>query len=358
MKNWAIILLGAITLQSCQPKEENNSWTIRGEAQGTTYQITGWEKSEVQKEEIDSLLLALDQSLSTWVKGSIIDDFNSGEEGAQVDQHFATNLWASHEVFQRTDGAFNPLIKPLLSYWGFGPDARKPEEVDSAKVDSLMMLMDWNQLWVMHQGDSLPFTGIKRFESLKLPINLQKGNPAIQLDFNAIAQGYSVDVIADYLDVAGLNHYLVELGGEMIVKGHKEGGKDWVVGIDKPVEGNQPGNRKLMATIALKDKAIATSGNYRKSVEIDGVKYHHTFDPHTGFPARHQLLSATVISESCQLADAYATAFMVMGYPKAKALLGQDEWHLEAMLVYSDSTGEMKTYLTQGLENQIKYLEE
>ena len=361
MKYWILSMLATIVLFACQPEEKDSSWTIRGEAQGTTYQVTGWEDSKVEKEEIDSLLKALDQSLSTWVKGSVIDQFNRDSSGAKIDGHFASNLFAAYDVHEQTSGAFNPLIKPLLGYWGFGPDARKPESVDSLKVDSLLALMDWEQLQLVVNGDTVSMNNGGLSASSKArsyPIDLLKMNPGVQLDFNALAQGYSVDVIAHYLISQGVKHFLVELGGEMIVQGTKQPGQSWVVGIDKPIEGNQPGNRKLMATLKLKDRAIATSGNYRKFVEIDGVKYHHTFDPKTGFPARHQLLSATVIAKNCQMADAYATAFMVMGFPKAQAFLQEGNADLQVMLVYNDSEGVMKTYLSPGLESQIDYIEE
>jgi len=179
---------------------------------------------------------------------------------------------------------------------------------------------------------------------------LVKSNPAICLDFNAIAQGYSVDVISKYLESKEVENYCVEIGGEVFAKGTKANGKRWNVGIEKPVDNSE--ERELKATIYLENKGLTTAGNYRKFYIENGIKYSHTIDPATGYPVRHSLLSVSVIADNCIDADAYDTAFMVMGLEKSLAFLKEHK-ELEAYFIYSDKDGKMKTYETDGLKELL-----
>ena len=173
-----------------------------------------------------------------------------------------------------------------------------------------------------------------------------------QLDFNAIAQGYSVDVLSQFCQYRGLKSFLIELGGEMYAKGKRPAGENWLIGIDKPTE--DVGKRTLQAKLRVEDKAIATSGNYRKFTDIDGVKFHHTINPKTGYPAKNSLLSATVISDDCATADAFATAFMVMGFEQSVGFLStEDGKTLDAFLIYSEK-GEYKFFTTKGVEDRLE----
>jgi thiamine biosynthesis lipoprotein len=169
------------------------------------------------------------------------------------------------------------------------------------------------------------------------------------LDFNAIAQGYSVDVLAYFLERKGISNYMVELGGEVIAKGKKNDKEYWKIGIDQPNETTTE-DRPLQAIVRLRDKALATSGNYRKFYEENGQKYSHIIHPKTGYPAKHNLLSATVISDECMTADAYATAFMVMGLERSKQFLAENKaLKLEVHFIYSENDT-WKTFTSESLK--------
>jgi thiamine biosynthesis lipoprotein len=229
-----------------------------------------------------------------------------------------------------TDGAFDITVGPLVRAWGFGPEESR--NFSESKRDSLMKLVGMDKV-KLENGRVI------------------KANPGISLDFNAIGQGYSVDVISDYFNSRGIKSYLIEIGGEVRVKGDKQGVL-WRIGIDRPEDNNNlPGN-DLQAVISLKDRSLATSGNYRKFYIENGVKYSHTIDPRTGYPARNQLLSATIIARDCATADGIATACMVMGKDKAIGFLGFHP-EFDAFLVYSDDNGNYQTWNTENLERFI-----
>jgi thiamine biosynthesis lipoprotein len=249
-----------------------------------------------------------------------------------ADDYFIDVFNRSVKVSATTDGLFDMTIAPVINAWGFG--FTKKAQVDSTMIDSL-----------------LDFVGYKlvRLAGRKLV----KEKPPVMLDFNAIAQGYTVDVLASYLEKNGIANYLVELGGEVKAKGRKSKDRYWTVGIDQPNEEPTDG-RPLKAVIQLMDRALATSGNYRKFYIEDGIKRAHIIDPRTGYPAKHNLLSATVLAADCATADAYATAFMVMGMEKAKQfLLAHQELQLEVFFIY-DEKGVWKTYNSETLKEWIE----
>ena len=171
----------------------------------------------------------------------------------------------------------------------------------------------------------------------------------MMLDMNAIAQGYAVDVLAEFFETENIKNYLVEIGGELRTSGKNRFGLDWRVGIDKPIDGLQLPGVQMQAIVQISGKSLATSGNYRRFYEEDGIKYSHTIDPSTGYPVQHGLLSATVVASDCMRADAYATAFMVMGYEKARRFL-EEHTHLDAYLIYNDEMGEYRVWYTPGME--------
>ena len=308
---------------------------VRGEAQGTTYNITysAPEKTNY-KNEIDSLFKAVDQSLSTYVPGSIISRINRNDTGVVADKYFIDVFRKAQEISQQTNGAFDVTVAPIVNAWGFG--FTKRARIDSATIDSLLRFVGYQKIKL--EGGAIV-----------------KTNPGMMLDFNAIAQGYTVDLLSSFLESKGINNYLVELGGEVRTKGKKNNGEDWKIGIDQPNETYTEG-RPLKSIVSLKNKALATSGNYRKFYVENGRKYAHIIDPHTGYPGKHNLLSATVIANDCMTADAFATAFMVMGLEKAKQFLSKDkQLGLEVFFIY-DEHGTWKTYTSETLKERIEEL--
>jgi thiamine biosynthesis lipoprotein len=332
MKNLLICFLGILALTACSTSgllEER----LDGYAQGSTYHITYLKPAEVQLERgIDSILNAVDESVSTYERGSLISQVNRGDT-VKPDAIMLAMLRQSKDVYRQTKGAFDPTVGSLVQFWGFGP--KKLRTADSSKVDSLLRYSGLNQvLWSK-----------KRFY---LPANFQ-------LDCNAIAQGYTVDLIAEYLEKKGLENYLVEVGGEVRCKGANLKGDVWRIGIDKPVSQIDQQNR-FQAIVKLDGVALATSGNYRKFWvdEETGTRYAHTLNPKTGFPARNRLLSASVVAPTAALADAYATAFMVMGQEKAQAFLVSTQLDLEAYLISASSEDSTWTeYKTPGFAEII-----
>ena len=328
MKRRFLTVVTFLLFINCK-QQDNKIIKIAGSAQGTTWQMSWLSKNNSDyKEAIDSLFKAIDSSLSTYVPASIISRINKNDTAVMADDHFINVFNRSLEVSKKTNGLFDITVAPVINAWGFG--FTKKANVDSVMIDSL-----------------LDFIGYKmvRLEGKKLV----KEKPQSMLDFNAIAPGYTVDLLAAYLESKGITSYLVELGGEVRTKGKKNNDNYWTVGIDQPNETSTDG-RPLKAIIKLKDRALATSGNYRKFYVEDGQKRTHIIDPHTGYPAKHNLLSATVLAGDCTTADAYATAFMVMGLEKAKQFLSaHKELQLEVFFIY-DENGAWKTYKSETLK--------
>jgi len=314
------------------PKPELEYKKIEGYIQGTTYHITyEYKKKKDLHPEIEKILHDFDKSLSSYEPQSIISRINKNDPTVIPDELFIEVFQKSVEINQKTDGFFDITVAPIVNAWGFGfaPGA----DVDSNLIDSLMK-----------------FVGMEK-------VNLKNGkiiksDPSVMIDVNAIAQGFSVDVVCRFLDEKKVKNYLVEIGGELKSKGINPKGEDWKIGIDSPIEGNMEAGQTLQAIIAIKGKALATSGNYRKFYEKDGLKYAHTMDPKTGYPALSSLLSATVLADDCMTADAYATSFMVMGVEKSIEFLSKNKF-LEAYLVYSADSGSFKSYSTEGMKNHV-----
>jgi thiamine biosynthesis lipoprotein len=298
--------------------------TISGQAQGTTFTITYLAGAYSNyREEIDSIFRAIDQSLSTYQEASVISKINRNERDT-VDAHFITVFQKAVEVSQQTSGAFDITVAPLINAYGFG--FKKKEQVTQGKIDSLLLLVGYQKIRL--EGNTII-----------------KANTGMMVDFNAIAQGYTVDVLAGFLDSRGVSDYLIELGGEVRAKGKKQDGQPWTVGIEEPEESKTEGG-SLNRTIALQDNALATSGNYKKFYIEDGKKYTHIIDPHTGMPAKNNLLSATVVAPDCMTADAYATAFMVMGLDNARTFVETHQnLQLSVFFLYDDR-GATKTYVS------------
>jgi thiamine biosynthesis lipoprotein len=305
---------------------------LAGFTQGTSYHITyESRKGENLQEEIDTLLADFDKTFSIYLPGSVISRINRNDPDVIVNEHFVKVFNKAYEIYKSTQGAFDITVAPLVNAWGFG--FTQAANVDSLMIDSLLQYVGM---------DKVELEGNK----------IRKKYKEIMLDCNAIAQGYAVDFIADYLDHKGIKNYLVEIGGEINTRGVNEKGIIWRIGIDKPIENSMIPGKNLQAVIQLHNRSLATSGNYRKFYEKDGVKYAHSIDPKTGYPVLSNLLSATVLAEVCMTADAYATAFMVMGLEKTKEFLLKHN-ELEAYLIYSDDQGNYRVFITDDLKKGI-----
>jgi FAD:protein FMN transferase len=304
-----------------------------GFIQGTTYSIVFENDSRLKpqklKSDVEKILHDFDMSLSLYVDSSILSRVNRNDD-IILDKFFIEAFKKSVEITKLTDGAFDITVGPLVRAWGFGPDARK--NFSESKRDSILKFVGMDKVKIENG-------------------RLVKSDPGINLDFNAIAQGYSVDIVSDYFTARGIKSYLVEIGGEVRVKGDKKGVL-WRIGIDRPADDNNlPGN-DLQAVISLKDRSLATSGNYRKFYIENGIKYSHTIDPRTGYPAKNQLLSATIIADECATADGIATASMVIGKDKTIEFLGLHPEY-DAFLVYSDDNGNYQTWSSENLKRFI-----
>jgi thiamine biosynthesis lipoprotein len=331
MKFIGLFLCFVVLLTSCRTKK-SEYLKISGFAQGTTYHIT-YENSnnEDYSADIDSILKAFDKSLSIYDSTSIISRINNNDRTVEADDWFVEVFNKSAEVNAISGGAFDITVGPVVKAWGFanGPVAKH----DTAHIDSLLQYVGMDK--VKLEGRKV----IKKY-------------PGVKLDVNALAQGYSVDVVCDFFKNKGIKNYLVEIGGEVRGKGTNASGKFWHIGIDRPEDGNlMPGN-ELQAIIEINNKSLATSGNYRKFFVENGVKYAHTIDPKTGFPARNTLLSATVVCDDCITADAYATSFMVVGVEKSKDMLSKLKG-VEVYFVYSNPQGGYEVYFSEGMKKMI-----
>jgi len=331
-----INLLGLILFYSASLYSQQESIKIEGNAQGTTYHITYFDtQNRNLQPEIEKILKDFDKSVSTYIPNSIISRINSNQKNVIVDKYFKACFNKAKEVWKNTNGAFDPTVYPLVNAWGFGPG--KKQKIEKAKIDSM-----------------LQFVG---FELIKLKGNhVVKKDPRVTLDFNAFAQGYSVDVISEFLNSKGINSYIVEIGGEVYAKGRKPDGSNWTIGIEKPID-NKESENPLKAVVKLENLAIATSGNYRRFIIEDGIKYAHHIDPKTGYPTKNNLLSASVFSNECISSDANATGILVLGLEKAKVFL-QKHPELQAYLIYSDENGKYQIYETPGLKSIISETEE
>lgn len=333
MKSRLVIFCFFVHLLFSSCKETAIYDSFAGFVQGTTYSMVfenhGKLNPQALKSEVEKILHDFDMSLSLYVDSSILSKVNRNED-VIPDEYFTEAFNRSAEITEMTEGAFDITVGPLVKAWGFGPDSQK--NFSETKRDSLLRLVGMDKV---------------RIENGKLV----KADPGINLDFNAIAQGYSVDIISDFFSSKGIKSYLIEIGGEVRVRGDKQGVL-WRIGIDRPEDNNNlPGN-DLQAVISLKDRSLATSGNYRKFYVENGIKYSHTIDPRTGYPARNQLLSATIIANDCATADGIATACMVIGKEKAIEFLGFHP-EFDAFLVYSDNTGNYQTWITENLERFV-----
>ncbi len=321
-----------LILAGCTGPADELLHKMEGDTMGTTYHVVyaGENLAQLQAG-VDSVLLAVNASLSTYIPTSTISRINQSTSGALLDEAVRINFLKSAEVWLKSDGAFDPTVGPLVNAWGFGFQ-KMAEQVDSNLIDSLRQFVGWEKLRL--SGDSMVKPS------------------GVVVDFSAIAKGYGVDMVALYLESQGAKNYIVEIGGELRASGEKAKGFHWIAGIEKPIEDQSGTQRDLHLSLPLINRSMATSGNYRNFYTLNGQKYAHTIHPKTGYPALSNLLSASVVAADCMTADAYATACMVMGFEAAKSLIEREE-SLEAVLIYSDSEGKLQQYISPGLQKLV-----
>ena len=328
MKLWQILFLLFLIAGSVYVITRNKPYkSASGKIFGTYYNIT-YQSNEDLHPTIKEAMMRVDASLSTFNKKSIITAINENRE-VVPDTTFLAVFTLAQEISEKTNGAFDITVAPLVNAWGFG--FKKGEPADSATIETIRKTIGYQTV---------------SYDNGKIT----KQNPATMLDCSAIAKGFGCDEVARALNAKGVDNYMVEIGGEIVTKGKNDKGKNWAIGINKPIDDATGQEQSIQEIIRISGKAMATSGNYRNFRYIDGKKVAHTIDPLTGYPVNHNLLSATVIADDCATADALATAFMVMGLEKALAFCEKNR--IEALFIYSDDDGNL---LTKETEKFAKY---
>lgn len=329
------VVMAVLVIYILTRKQEPGPYiSIAGFTQGTTYHMTYQSPKQDSlnlKNEIDALLADFDQSLSTYIDTSLISRINKNEV-QEVDDYFETVYHEARRVYEISEGAFDITVGPLIDAWGFGPGMKM--EMSSNVIDSLLQFVGMDKV-AMEGG------------------RIIKQVPELRFDLNAIAQGYAVDIVCGFLDELKIDNYMVEIGGEIRTKGISARGDSWRLGIDKPVFGNQIPGESLQEIVHLDDRALASSGNYRKYYEVEGQKIVHTVDPKTGYTRMSNLLSATIIADNCMTADALATSCMALGLEKARSFIEEQE-NVEALLIYSDEKGMYLEWMTEGMKEIIQ----
>ena len=323
MKKWhypflAFLIIGTIVILSQSKPAKPEFRKAQGLVFGTSYNITYFYNADLQPD-IEHTLALVDSALSMFNPESTISAVNRSESILVTDTMFLKVFRRAMEISRMTEGAFDITVAPAVNAWGFG--FKHAENVSQSTVDSLKQITGY---WKIHEQDGL----------------ITKDDPRIMLDCSAIAKGFGSDMVAQMLRSKGISDYMVEIGGEIVLSGHNPKGKDWNIGISKPVDDSLSVNNELQTIIPITDIAMATSGNYRNFYVKDGRKYAHTIDPHTCMPVSHSLLSATVFAQDCATADALATSMMVMGLDNARALCTRHP-ELSAYFIYQGEDGSL-----------------
>jgi len=333
MRELALVLF-LFLFVSCDNKD-SQAIVLQGNAFGTTYTIQFFSEENFNAEKgIDSVIQRVNKSVSTYIPNSDISKINKGDTAVVVDEIFKEVFRISETVHANSHGYFDPTIGVLRNAYGFG-DTKPIKDIDKKTIDSLMQFVGFDKVSILGNG------------------NVLKERPEIYFDFNAVAKGYGIDCLGRYLEAQGVTNYLIELGGEILAKGKNiEKVKSWIVGIE--TVNSDVESREYKTTIKLENKAMASSGNYRKYRidSLSGKKYVHTINPLTGSAEQSDVTSATVIANSCGEADAYATALMALGFEKSKVLL-QNTSDIEAYLTYNDVLNKEQIYTTEGFQKLI-----
>lgn len=322
MKHLYVSILVFLLIFSCEKTPQNTK--LSGAVFGTSYAVIYDGHTNYQKQ-LDSLFSIINASMSTYIDDSNISKVNRNET-VVLDEHFIKVFNKAKLIYRLTEGAFDPTIGAVVNAWDFGPEGNI-KNLDSLKIDSLMRSVGFNKMGLI-DGKSI------------------KKRPNAYLDFNAIAKGYAVDVIADFLQSKQIDNFLVEIGGEIRCKGiNVEKENSWTVGVEMP---HFDGTQSILKAISIGDAAMATSGTYRKfKIDENGKRYSHIIDTKTGYPSKTNLLSISVIAKDCMTADAYATAFKTMGIDKVKAFLEQHH-ELQVFLIFENDNGDFETLALNG----------
>lgn len=320
-----VLIIGTVIILKKQaPYQKDEGFVF-----GTVYKIT-YQSEKNLKSEIEAELKKVDNSLSPFNEKSVITLVNHNEE-VTLDEYFTEVFNLAQRISSETHGAFDITVAPLVNAWGFG--FKQSIELDSLTVDSLRRLVGYKN-FTLQDG------------------KLEKKDPNMMLDCSAIAKGYGVDAVAHLLNSKGVKNYMVDIGGEVVVKGKNPQMNSWRIGINKPIDDSLSVNQELQTILEISDVGMATSGNYRNFYYKGGKKYAHTIDPRTGYPVQHSILSSTVIAKDCASADAYATAFMVMGLDSAKAFC-EAHPELDAYFICAGEGDKYETYFTDGMKRFI-----
>lgn len=325
-----LLIVGTVVIirhQSSIPYQHNSGMVF-----GTTYNITYQCDSNLHNSIIRELE-KVDEALSPFNKKSVITAVNNNHD-IEVNDMFADVFLLAQKISDDTSGDFDITVAPLVNAWGFG--FKNGKQPTKHNIDSLKNIIGYKKV---------------RLEGRKVV----KKDKRLMLDCSSIAKGYGSDVVARFLQKRGVKNYMVEIGGEIVTKGISPKRVPWKIGVTRPVDDSLSVSKELQSVINVTDKAMATSGNYRNFYYKNGKKYAHTIDPHTGYPVQHNILSATVIADNCATADAYATAFMVMGLEKAQKLLERHP-ELMAYFIYSDKDGKNKTWCSEKLKKKVAEL--
>lgn len=335
--SYFIALCMLVVLYACKGKEntkvetaESKVHRFAGSTMGSSYSVAYVDTMEhlgLQRK-IESLFEDFTKKLSTYDSTSLLSQFNQTTNTfavAKSERYFLEVFYLSKRIYEESDGYFNPAIKPLVNYWGFGYDKKRPiEKVNAKEIDSLLKIIDFSSLEITETSDS---------------VYIKKTIPTLQLEYNAIAPGYAGDLVAELLQSQGIENYLIEVGGELLAKGTLMNNKPWKVGINVPLEGAKISD--FQAIVELKNSGLGTSGNYRSYYEKDGKKYVHTVNPKTGYTEQNTLLSISIFAPTCAESDAYATVCMVKGKEGTLAFLEKMP-HIPAYLIFINDKNELE----------------
>lgn len=339
MKNFVrfgFLLIIPVLLISCGAPAKKQADYIKssGEIYGTFYNIAYLHpQGQNLQEKIDKRMQEFNGSLSTFDPNSVISRINNNDDSVRTDAFFESMFNEALKVSTITGGAFDITVAPLVNAWGFGFGNH-----DTTAIPDVQSFLAYTGYGKIRMEDH----------------RIIKSDRRIMLDASAIAKGQASDVIGQLLESEGCVNYMVEIGGEVACKGVNPKGKPWQIGIDKPSDDPADENKELQTIVGISGVGLATSGNYRQFYYKDGKKYAHTIDPRTGFPVDHNLLSATVIAPSCMQADAFATAFMVLGVDSSLTVCDQVP-DMECYLIYTDKKGAYQVAYTEGFK---KYFSE
>ncbi len=334
MRQLLILILFVFLLFYFFPSKNNiQEYTVSGSTMGKIPYVVKYvfTKNVLRKNEIDSILTNFNNMFSTYIPDSEISIINRSKGKIDISNEFFFLLSESKKIYKLTNGYFDPTVGPLVNLWGFGPQ-KIIQSPSISEINNVKKFVGFDEL------DFGEYYIIKKTENT-------------YLDFSSIAKGYAVDVLSEYLIRKNILNFFIEVGGEVRANGINISGDEWVVGIENPFDEIS----RLYASIPINNKSIATSGNYKNFYSLNDSIFFHSINPKTGYPAYSNMISSSVISENCFISDAYATSFMILGFEESKKILN-DKKDLDALLIYTDSIGSVRRFITEGIKDKIKFV--